>query len=528
MCGEGSAGARGAQVGSSHDGSAGVGQLGGKLPEIHRHGRVGLALEDSVVEVHFADVRLPEKGGPFDHLLLDVLRRLEAGPARLECRTAAAGHGCVSDRVGVADLWVYVLGRNSKHLRKLHCGVGAGAADIDGADGKVHRAVEVYVGRSAGGTGAVGPEAVGDSPASILSFQLALVMVAAPGGFKGLDISDERVHESVCSARALLGPVLNAEFQRVHADFASELVHYLLAGESRARHTGGPVGGGLGLVGNDVVAVYQGVIDVVWSEYAAGRRPYRRAWECARLIHQRRLCGGEPAVVHGAHLDLHVAARSRSGRLEDIGPGHRNLQGTARLLREHRGYRLEVDHRLATEAPADLHRNGLDSGGGDAQHARRSVPYRKVALRAAPDCDSAVRQPPRGRGMRLDIALVDRLRAELALDDNVRLPESLLNVTDAHLVVARNVAFILIVEQRSTRLHGLLDVGIGRQDLILDVYQRQGRFGCMQAVGRDGSNGVPLVEHLTSGHDIAAHVEEVDGRTGVKDLGFVDKLRIVL
>jgi len=62
-----------------------------------------------------------------------------------------------------------------------------------------------------------------------------------------------------------------------------------------------------------------------------------------------------------------------------------------------------------------------------------------MPLRAAPDVTRAVSFEVGEAGVRLDVALVGRLGAERALDDNVRGLETFVEITMAELMQARDV-----------------------------------------------------------------------------------------
>src|SRR5271168_2544917 len=80
------------------------------------------------------------------------------------------------------------------------------------------------------------------------------------------------------------------------------------------------------------------------------------AREAAGLELELALGGDDLAVLGGADLDPHRRARGRAGRLEGVLAAHHQLDGQAGLLRQQGCDRLEIDHRLAAEAAADLGR----------------------------------------------------------------------------------------------------------------------------------------------------------------------------
>ena len=140
-------------------------------------------------------------------------------------------------------------------------------------------------------------------------------------------------------------------------------------------------------------------------------------------------------------------------------------------------------------------------------------------LGAAPDVQPAVLVPERRRIVRLDVALVDRLGVELALDDDVRLGEALLDVALDVLEVLGEVAqrvgllpelrrLQVVVEQGSAVLHPLRGGQDGRQDLVPDVDQGQRLLRDVRARRRDSGDGVSAVERLLIGEDVVPQVLE--------------------
>ena len=64
----------------------------------------------------------------------------------------------------------------------------------------------------------------------------------------------------------------------------------------------------------------------------------------------------------------------------------------------------------------------------NAQYGGSAISNLEVPLRTAPNGDSAIRLPPSGRSVWLDIALMNGLRAEDLLHDDVGLGEALLDI----------------------------------------------------------------------------------------------------
>ena len=121
---------------AAHYGAASIGQACGKFLERHPELGVRLVLEHTVNQINLVIRGFPQLRGAIYHLLLHVLRSLVAGPSCLERRAAAAGHGCPSDGIRIADLGVDVFDWNSKNLSELLRRRGTGAADVHRTDRK--------------------------------------------------------------------------------------------------------------------------------------------------------------------------------------------------------------------------------------------------------------------------------------------------------------------------------------------------------------------------------------------------------
>ena len=152
----------------------------------------------------------------------------------------------------------------------------------------------------------------------------------------------------------------------------------------------------------------------------------RRAGEGAGLVFERRLGGGDRAVLLGADLDLDCA-RPRSGRWRGTPPRGviTIFTGRPALLRQRERHRLEIDQRLAAEAAADLRRGHADVGDVDPQQLRdsrsRTMNWPWLQLQSS---RLAVARCGGDAGMRLDIALVHRLGGVFAARRSPRPPRS--------------------------------------------------------------------------------------------------------
>ena len=249
------------------------------------------------LEANLIDFGFPHQRCALDHLALDVLRRLEARPACLECSAAAACHRRVADSLRVANLRVHILDRNAQHLRELLRRCGPRPSDVNRADGQIDRAVVVHIRRGACRARSVHPEAGRHAAPTIGALQRCLVMVVIPRGLVSLQATDHRIHDAVAAPGAFLCGVHNAEFERVDVELVADLVNDLLRCECGAGRARRAIGGRLGLVVHDVVAVKSQILHVIRRVDAVHCRANGRAGVCSRLVLQVCLHCGQPALV---------------------------------------------------------------------------------------------------------------------------------------------------------------------------------------------------------------------------------------
>ena len=166
------------------------------------------------------------------------------------------------------------------------------------------------------------------------------------------------------------------------------------------------------------------------------------------------------------------------------------------------------------------------------------VAHREVSLAAAPDGHVAVGAPVRGRGMRLDVALMYCLGLELSLDHDVGLRETGFDVSQTELESVGHVRPLCtvapaarsargavqgqetLVQDRRIVSHGVLDAQDVGQDFVVHVDQVQRLLRGPGIGGGHGGDHVTLVEGLLTGDDIAAVEAVVDHRS----LGLVGEL----
>ena len=138
-----------------------------------------------------------------------------------------------------------------------------------------------------------------------------------------------------------------------------------------------------------------------------------------------------------------------------------------------------------------------------------------MALGATPEIALAIVAHGRQTGVRLDIALMRGGRCEAALDDEICLCKTCLNVTVAILAAREHVlaiacgdAFLLatFVENGGAFFHGLVDIDHMRQHVILDLDRLQSGAGDRAGGCGDGGDCVAIVKGLFACHDIVEHI----------------------
>ena len=197
---------------------------------------------------------------------------------------------------------------------------------------------------------------------------------------------------------------------------------------------------------------------------------------------------------------------------------------------------VEIARNLAPEAAAHLQRHYLDLRLGNPKDCRHRAPDPKRPLRRGPDRDVPVRRPRRRRAVRLDIALMHRLGAEVPLDDHVRFGERLLTVAPLEQQPRCDVTALagvrapreprrqrvrrhILVEERRAGRHRLVHRHERVEDFILHVDQVERLLRDMRAHRHHRDHRVALVQDLLAGqvvlrHDprVHQHLRQVDRR----------------
>ena len=379
--------------------------------------------------------------------------------------------------------------------------------------------------RAAAGSRALDPRAGGEADALVL-LQLDL----APADFflgdtQGLRQGAVAQLGNADDAVALLGHVLQAELDGVHAQFGGEGVH---VGFHRK--------GGLGaagtahrtaylFVGVDGEAVHVDVGQAVPAAHhlgAAAAGLVAEARVAAGVVHHLALARHQGAVLLDAALDPDLAARADGGgdglfRL--VHDDHHRLLGGQR---QERADGLQAgaggdSAALAAEAAADVRGDDAYAVQGQSHQVGDFGAHRERRLGVGPDREAAVLLGP-GRGdARLQVLGVDHLRFVDFVYYHVGFRHGGLGVADVHRHVAADVLDLdvfrqvlrqrhVLVDGRRRLLHGLFQIHHHRQRLVSDLDLLEGLLDQRQAVRRHRRHRVAHVADLVLGEDVAVDV----------------------
>ena len=184
--------------------------------------------------------------------------------------------------------------------------------------------------------------------------------------------ADGAIDRAIGGLGALLGGILDAEINRIHADLVGQFVNHAFNRECRHGGRGGAIGRDLGPVDDDFNGFRLDVLQVVAGKggLRAKIRPGRR--KRAALIAQHAVGGSDGAVALGA--DFHVNGGGAGGArgLEDFIPCHGELHRAIGLARKGKGQGFSPDMGLAAEAAADFRGGDAELGHIHAQQEWRS------------------------------------------------------------------------------------------------------------------------------------------------------------
>jgi len=149
----------------------------------------------------------------------------------------------------------------------------------------------------------------------------------------------------------------------------------------------------------------------------------------------------------------------------------------------------------------------------DSQHGCCQVPYREVTLGTPPDGYLALRRPPCGCRVRLDVTLMNRVGAVHFFHHQIGFCETLFKVSEFELSMTGDVSRYVVVKLRSAFCHCAFDIGNGGQNLVFNLDQAHSFLGSVHSVGSNRGDGVTFVKHLASCQTVAGAVKHILGDT---------------
>ena len=303
--------------------------------------------------------------------------------------------------------------------------------------------------------------------------------------------------------RELRDEVLAPELEWVHAELARERVHRALEHVRRLRSAGSAVGVrrcGVREGARERDAVVGDLVRPrvdprteernagshelqVRAHGAPGFRPDRR--DVAVLRRRERELVHDIAAVDGSHVVFGPLLR----------PLHRAAQTACERDRERA---LAVDLELRAEASAHVGRDHADLRLGDAEHELESEARDVRCLRRRPESDLAG-----GPDLREHATGLDRVRDEPRLvvaprHDDVGGVDRCLDVAGLELPDVALVRAELLVHEGGSVCQRLLDVGVRRKRLVIDLDELRCILCERAARGDDDRHGIALVARLAN------------------------------
>src|SRR5262249_33918096 len=136
--------------------------------------------------------------------------------------------------------------------------------------------------------------------------------------FDRLDHADTGKDRSVDAPGPLAGRVFLPELEGIAREVLTDFVNHRFEGECRVRRARSAVGGSLGLVDDDVVAVNSAIRDIVTREDAHRTGADRRAGVGPGFVRHIRFTGGNLSFTVDAQLHLDVRGGRRAGPFENV------------------------------------------------------------------------------------------------------------------------------------------------------------------------------------------------------------------
>ena len=320
--------------------------------------------------------------------------------------------------------------------------------------------------------------------------------------------------------RADAQPVHAPDLDGVHLQRPGERVHLLLAREvhlrtSRPAHLA-PVG---------VVRVHAVDVHLHVGRLVGARGVVGRALERGRVVppvrHVRPLVepdlhlnGGDASVLRRPGLRADERRVALGGGDHALLARIHELHGPAGGAGEDGCAQAHVEARLAlsAERPAGGRLDETDRTLAlKAQNPGDVLPHQEGLLGRTPYLDSAARVRARARRLHLQIEVIDGGRRVFVLDDDVRLPETLLDVPFPYLRLVEHVP--AGEDDLRALFHRLARAGDDGQGPVFDPYQPRRRLGRLGRLRRDEGDHLARVAHPLMGDD--GHGPVVGGDAGV-------------
>ena len=296
--------------------------------------------------------------------------------------------------------------------------------------------------------------------------------------------------------RELRDEVLAPKLERVHAELARERVHRALEHVRRLRPAGSAIGVRRSGVREDagerdavVRYLVRPGVDPRAEERDAGRHELQvRAHGAPGFRLDRR----DVAVLRRRERELvdDVASVDRShvvlGSL--LRPLHRAAETACERDRERA---LAVDLELRAEASTDVGCDHADLGLGDAEHELQREARDVRRLRRRPERDLAGRADLREHATGLDRVRDEPRLVVAARDDDVGGVDRCLDVVGLELPDVALVRAEVLVHERSAVRERLLDVGVRRERLVVDLDELRRVLREGTALGHDDGHGSP-------------------------------------
>ena len=190
------------------------------------------------------------------------------------------------------------------------------------------------------------------------------------------------------------------------------------------------------------------------------------------------------------------------------------------LAREQSRRQIGVGGELTAETAADLRRRHLYLRNGHLQERRHRIPNLKRSLGAGPDVNLIVGPPLHGRGLRLQVSLMDHRGCKLTLDNCVGCRVTGFQVAARVAEMLREVCRLIAdfphgdgaqLREENGRVvcHGLPHIQHRFEDLVLYIDQADSLLSDVDACRRHRGDGMAVVQDLVLRQHIGAQIPQI-------------------